>query len=484
MHDTDPRKCEKSLLEKSSSNNSDRKNLPKCVSSRAHHYYVNQALAMRDYFPFLSYIFYLNFPIQLADAIKILAQDNISTQSRARNEGGIPPIVELLEFPDLKVQRAVAGALRTLSFENHENKNQIVECNALPALTLLLCSEDVTIQKEAVSVLEHVINLSPRNIKMALEAGALQPVITLLREIKNFLVSEIWELLQKKLAATKKSCTYPLATKYCVAKTLEMLERKINGRVLSHLLYLMCAADRSIKRRIALALARLCSPEDQESIFIKNRGLHILLDLLESWNLELRQLASEALYKLADKAGSLFPIYLGKEFVNNPTLSDVTFLIEGKPFHAHKIWLLRASDAFQEFFDSGYMEREAQDIEISDIRWEVFELMMRYIYTGSVIVTLYVAHDLLKAAHEYRLDVLKHLCECTIKQNIQVDNFFLTYESSEACNSMVLRDACIVFVLGEFDNLVALPGFLHLLNRMTPEMRDYFIRELSRPIQA
>uniref|UniRef100_A0A166CFW7 Armadillo repeat-containing domain-containing protein n=1 Tax=Daucus carota subsp. sativus TaxID=79200 RepID=A0A166CFW7_DAUCS len=143
MHDTDPRKCEKSLLEKSSSNNSDRE--------------------------------------QLADAIKILAQDNISTQSRARNEGGIPPIVELLEFPDLKVQRAVAGALRTLSFENHENKNQIVECNALPALTLLLCSEDVTIQKEAVSVLEHVINLSPRNIKMALEAGALQPVITLLR---------------------------------------------------------------------------------------------------------------------------------------------------------------------------------------------------------------------------------------------------------------------------------------------------------------
>ena len=79
------------------------------------------------------------------------------------------------------MQRADAGALRTLSFENHENKNQvckliiaevlhnsikttynlymttvnlnsllifqIVECNALPALTLLLCSEDVTIQK-------------------------------------------------------------------------------------------------------------------------------------------------------------------------------------------------------------------------------------------------------------------------------------------------------------------------------------------------
>ncbi|KAL1825941.1 hypothetical protein ACET3Z_012719 [Daucus carota] len=78
-----------------------------------------------------------------------------------------PPLVELLEFPDLKVQRAVAGALRTLSFENYENKNQIVECNALPALTLLLCSEDVTIQKEA----DNVVNFITAGGVQKLEGG-------------------------------------------------------------------------------------------------------------------------------------------------------------------------------------------------------------------------------------------------------------------------------------------------------------------------
>ena len=40
-------------------------------------------------------------------------------------EGGIPPLVELLEFTDAKVQRAAAGALRTLAFKNDENKNQV-----------------------------------------------------------------------------------------------------------------------------------------------------------------------------------------------------------------------------------------------------------------------------------------------------------------------------------------------------------------------
>ena len=51
-----------------------------------------------------------------------------------RNEGGIPPLVALLEAWDIKVQRAAAGALRTLAFKNEENKNQIVECGALPML--------------------------------------------------------------------------------------------------------------------------------------------------------------------------------------------------------------------------------------------------------------------------------------------------------------------------------------------------------------
>jgi len=43
-----------------------------------------------------------------------------------RREGGIPPLVELLEFNDNKVQRATARALGTLAFKNDGNKNQVV----------------------------------------------------------------------------------------------------------------------------------------------------------------------------------------------------------------------------------------------------------------------------------------------------------------------------------------------------------------------
>ena len=38
----------------------------------------------------------------------------------------VPPLVELLESNDAKVQKAAAGALRTLAFKNDENKTQVM----------------------------------------------------------------------------------------------------------------------------------------------------------------------------------------------------------------------------------------------------------------------------------------------------------------------------------------------------------------------
>ncbi|KAL3618855.1 hypothetical protein CASFOL_037303 [Castilleja foliolosa] len=59
-----------------------------------------------------------------ADAITNLAHENSSIKTFVRVDGGIPPLVELLEFADTKVQRSAAGALRTFAFKNDENKNQ------------------------------------------------------------------------------------------------------------------------------------------------------------------------------------------------------------------------------------------------------------------------------------------------------------------------------------------------------------------------
>ncbi|XP_024037145.1 ARM REPEAT PROTEIN INTERACTING WITH ABF2 isoform X3 [Citrus clementina] len=463
-----------------------------------------------------------------ADAITNLAHENSSIKTRVRMEGGIPPLVELLEFTDTKVQRAAAGALRTLAFKNDENKNQIVECNALPTLILMLRSEDSAIHYEAVGVIGNLVHSSPNIKKEVLAAGALQPVIGLLssccsesqreaalllgqfaatdsdckvhivqrgavrpliemlqspdvqlREMSAFALGRLAQvitdmhnqagiahngglvpllkLLDSKNGSLQHNAAFALygladnednvadfirvggvqklqdgefivqATKDCVAKTLKRLEEKIHGRVLNHLLYLMRVAEKGVQRRVALALAHLCSPDDQRTIFIDGGGLELLLGLLGSTNPKQQLDGAVALFKLANKATTLSSVdaappsptpqvYLGDQFVNNATLSDVTFLVEGRRFYAHRICLLASSDAFRAMFDGGYREKDARDIEIPNIRWEVFELMMRFIYTGSVDVTLDIAQDLLRAADQYLLEGLKRLCEYTIAQ--------------------------------------------------------------------
>ncbi|XP_037493930.1 ARM REPEAT PROTEIN INTERACTING WITH ABF2 isoform X2 [Jatropha curcas] len=502
-----------------------------------------------------------------ADAITNLAHENSNIKTRVRMEGGVPPLVELLEFADTKVQRAAAGALRTLAFKNDENKKQIVECNALPTLILMLRSEDAAIHYEAVGVIGNLVHSSPNIKKEVLAAGALQPVIGLLssccsesqreaalllgqfaatdsdckvhivqrgavqpliemlqspdvqlREMSAFALGRLAQdshnqagiahngglvpllkLLDSKNGSLQHNAAFALygladnednvsdfirvggvqklqdgefivqATKDCVSKTLKRLEEKIHGRVLNHLLYLMRVAEKAVQRRVALALAHLCSPDDQRTIFVDNNGLELLLGLLGSTNLKQQLDGAVALYKLANKAMTLSPVdaappsptqkvYLGEQYVNNATLSDVTFLVEGRRFYAHRICLLASSDAFRAMFDGGYREKDARDIEIPNIRWEVFELMMRFIYTGSIDISLDIAQDLLRAADQYLLEGLKRLCEYTIAQDISLENVASMYELSEAFHAISLRHTCILFILEQFDKLNAKPS--------------------------
>ncbi|CAN8244111.1 unnamed protein product [Cochlearia groenlandica] len=552
-----------------------------------------------------------------ADAITNLAHENSSIKTRVRSayfkwfhalkicfqynylhdlqfltsrlEGGIPPLVELLEFSDSKVQRAAAGALRTLAFKNDDNKNQIVECNALPTLILMLVSEDAAIHYEAVGVIGNLVHSSPNIKKEVIASGALQPVIGLLssccpesqREaalllgqfastdsdskvhiVQRGAVHPLIEMLQSTDVQLKEMSAFALgrlaqdshnqagiahsgglepllklldsrngslqhnaafalygladnednvsdfisvggiqklqdgefivqATRDCVSKTLKRLEEKIHGRVLRHLLYLMRISEKSIQRRVSLALAHLCSPEDQRTIFIDDNGLELLLGLLGSSNTKQQLDGAAALYKLANKAMSLSPVdaaplsptqrvYLGEQYVNNAMLSDVTFLVEGRRFFAHRICLLASSDAFRAMFDGGYREKDARDIEIPNIKWEVFELMMRFIYTGSVDITNTISEDLLRAADQYLLEGLKRLCEYTIAQDITLENIGNMYDLSEAFHAMSLREACILFILEHFNKLSSRHWQNELVQRTLPEIKEYFGKALTK----
>ncbi|XP_034689837.1 ARM REPEAT PROTEIN INTERACTING WITH ABF2-like isoform X2 [Vitis riparia] len=380
--------------------------------------------------------------------------------------GAVQPLIDMLQSPDVQLREMSAFALGRLA-QDHHNQAGIAHNGGMVPLLKLLDSRNGSLQHNAAFALYGLAD-NEDNVADLVRVGGVQK-------------------LQEGVFNAQ-------PTKDCVAKTLKRLEEKIHGRVLNHLLYLMRVAEKSVQRRVVLALAHLCSLEHQKIIFIDGHGLELLLELLESTSVKHQQDASVALYKLANKATSLCvvdaaplsptpQVYLGEQYVNNSTLSDVTFLVEGKRFYAHRICLLASSDAFRAMFDGGYREKDAQDIEIPNIRWDVFELMMRYIYTGSVDVNLDIAQDLLRAADQYLLEGLKRLCEYAIAQDISVENVSLMYELSEAFNAMTLRHTCILYILEHFEKLTVKPWCSRLIQCILPEIRKFFREALTKPVE-
>ncbi|KAM2616299.1 hypothetical protein TB2_030716 [Malus domestica] len=157
---------------------------------------------------------------------------------------------------------------------------------------------------------------------------------------------------------------------------------------------------------------------------------------------------------------------------------------EMSAFTLGRICLLASSDAFRAMFDGGYRERDAKDVVIPNIRWEVFELMMRFIYTGSVDVNMDIAQDLLRAADQYLLEGLKRLCEHAIVQDICVENLLLMFEFWEALNATSLQQACSLFLLEQFDKLVNKPWYPALVDRVISDIRAFFTTALQMPVEA
>ncbi|KAK2725488.1 ankyrin repeat and BTB/POZ domain-containing protein 2-like isoform X2 [Artemia franciscana] len=144
------------------------------------------------------------------------------------------------------------------------------------------------------------------------------------------------------------------------------------------------------------------------------------------------------------------------KFVNNPELSDVQFRVEGRVFFAHKIILVTASPKFQEMLNSKFCDGNSPVIQINDIRYDIFEMVMLYLYKGGYENILVESNDVLElmaAANFFQLDGLLRFCERTCSQFVNLDNVVSMYIHAKVYNAFQLLEYCQGFFL---QNMVAL----------------------------
>jgi speckle-type POZ protein len=165
------------------------------------------------------------------------------------------------------------------------------------------------------------------------------------------------------------------------------------------------------------------------------------------------------------------------ELLHSGLGADVTFLVSGKTFAAHKhILAARSPVLMAEFF--GHMkETSSPRVEIKDIDAVVFKPLLYFIYTDSVEefdrlesdrqyeALAILAQHLLAAADKYGLDRLKEICEGKLSDGITVDTAATTLALAEQHNCPQLKVKCVEFIVSTSEILnavLATDGYKHL----------------------
>jgi len=144
---------------------------------------------------------------------------------------------------------------------------------------------------------------------------------------------------------------------------------------------------------------------------------------------------------------------LEKLFINRSG-TDVTFFIEGKEIKAHKAILLARSPVFAAMMESGMKESIENRIEIDDIVPDIFEALLRFIYTDRVDVDQLNVQDLLVAANKYMLSLLKLNCQKFLSERLTTKNCVEKLALADLHSCEHLKRSTLNFILRNRDDVM------------------------------
>lgn len=127
--------------------------------------------------------------------------------------------------------------------------------------------------------------------------------------------------------------------------------------------------------------------------------------------------------------------------------------MEGKYVYAHRIILAKRCEHFCAMFSSGMRESVEREIRIPNISYAVFLMLMEYIYTDSVRISVEHAVDLYIVADLYQLVRLKDMCVMVIRRNINTENATILLQNANDTHCHILKDICMDYIVANFDTI-------------------------------
>ncbi|KAG7366449.1 Kelch motif-containing protein [Nitzschia inconspicua] len=141
-----------------------------------------------------------------------------------------------------------------------------------------------------------------------------------------------------------------------------------------------------------------------------------------------------------------------KAMVDDETLSDVTFIVDGVPVYAHKLMLTRSS-YFRALFLGEMKESKMSTVDIQQVSHPIFLQVLEYLYTDQTRIPLETAMELFEAADLFCIPRLKTMCEKRMLQSINVENAASIFYAADAHCASALRAKAKKYILSHFEEI-------------------------------
>ncbi|XP_036278903.1 kelch-like protein 12 isoform X2 [Pipistrellus kuhlii] len=144
------------------------------------------------------------------------------------------------------------------------------------------------------------------------------------------------------------------------------------------------------------------------------------------------------------------------------TLCDVTLKVEQKDFPAHRIVLAACSDYFCAMFTSELSEKGKPYVDIQGLTASTMEILLDFVYTETVHVTVENVQELLPAACLLQLKGVKQACCEFLESQLDPSNCLGIRDFAETHSCVDLMQAAEVFSQKHFPEVVQHEEFILL----------------------
>ncbi len=167
---------------------------------------------------------------------------------------------------------------------------------------------------------------------------------------------------------------------------------------------------------------------------------------------------------------------MGKLFQRD-TLSDVMLMAEGQSIPCHKFLLAAASEYFYNKLVAASDAVDHNLLEIEGISFQTLKVIVSYLYTGNINITVENAGDVISLCKTLKLSSAHDTCEAFLKEQANPANCIGLHRMASRHDVVELKEKSREIMMNNVKEVVAGPEFL---NMSVDEVEEYIQNENLR----